>query len=134
MGDIVAIDNITLDGVLPAPGRPDEDRRDGFAHGGWAVPCNDDVLRQVLGEGMRARHALLGRHVAGAGDELVREDLCAEAVRLGRLLAELMPDEPEALGLLALMLLVRSRQPARTTRTVTWCCWPIRIVAAGTGT
>ncbi|MEU0034782.1 RNA polymerase sigma factor [Streptomyces sp. NPDC006333] len=43
-----------------------------------------------------------------------REDLCAEAVRLGRLLAELMPDEPETLGLLALMLLVESRRPART--------------------
>ncbi|MFF2379750.1 RNA polymerase sigma factor [Streptomyces sp. NPDC058108] len=43
-----------------------------------------------------------------------REDLCAEAVRLGRLLAGLMPDEPETLGLLALMLLVESRRPART--------------------
>ncbi|MFF3615481.1 RNA polymerase sigma factor [Streptomyces sp. NPDC002580] len=44
-----------------------------------------------------------------------RADLCAEAVRLGRLLVELMPDEPEALGLLALMLLVEARRPARTT-------------------
>ncbi|MFF7132146.1 RNA polymerase sigma factor [Streptomyces sp. NPDC008196] len=41
-------------------------------------------------------------------------ELCAEAVRLGRLLVELMPDEPEALGLLALMLLVESRRAART--------------------
>ncbi|MFI5553659.1 RNA polymerase sigma factor [Streptomyces sp. NPDC051738] len=40
-------------------------------------------------------------------------DLCAEAVRLGRVLAELMPDEPEVTGLLALMLLVESRRPAR---------------------
>ncbi|ADB50888.1 RNA polymerase sigma factor [Conexibacter woesei] len=53
-------------------------------------------------------------HTATAGDQLVREDLCAEAIRLGRLLAELMPDEPEVLGLLALMLLVTSRRPART--------------------
>ena len=45
----------------------------------------------------------------------MREDLCAEAIRLGRLLAELMPDEPEVLGLLALMLLVESRRPARTS-------------------
>jgi RNA polymerase sigma-70 factor (ECF subfamily) len=52
-------------------------------------------------------------HTATTGDRLVREDLCAEAVRLGRLLAELMPDEPEVLGLLALMLLVESRRPAR---------------------
>jgi RNA polymerase sigma-70 factor (ECF subfamily) len=44
-----------------------------------------------------------------------REDLCAEALRLGRLLVELMPDEPEALGLLALMLLVEARRPARST-------------------
>ncbi|MFF8535990.1 RNA polymerase sigma factor [Streptomyces sp. SAS_267] len=44
-----------------------------------------------------------------------REDLCAEALRLGRLLVELMPDEPEALGLLALMLLVEARRPARAT-------------------
>ncbi|MGW3413764.1 RNA polymerase sigma factor [Streptomyces sp. NPDC000888] len=44
-----------------------------------------------------------------------RADLCAEALRLGRLLAELMPDEPEAVGLLALMLLIEARRPARTT-------------------
>ena len=54
-------------------------------------------------------------HTASAGDELVRTDLCAEAVRLGRLLHELLPDEPEATGLLALMLLTESRRPARTT-------------------
>ncbi|HEX8972781.1 RNA polymerase sigma factor [Oryzihumus sp.] len=52
---------------------------------------------------------------ASSGAELVREDLCAEAIRLGRLLVELMPDEPEAVGLLALMLLLESRRPARTT-------------------
>ena len=43
-----------------------------------------------------------------------RDDLAAEAIRLGRLLAELMPDEPEVLGLLALMLLTEARRPART--------------------
>jgi RNA polymerase sigma-70 factor, ECF subfamily len=53
-------------------------------------------------------------HTATAGDALVRADLCAEAIRLGRQLAELMPDEPEVLGLLGLMLLVESRRPART--------------------
>ena len=51
---------------------------------------------------------------ASAGATLVREDLCAEAIRLGRLLAELMPDEPEVVGLLALMLLTHSRRDART--------------------
>jgi RNA polymerase sigma-70 factor, ECF subfamily len=54
-------------------------------------------------------------HTASSGERLVREDLCAEAIRLGRLLAELLPDEPEVTGLLALMLLVESRRAARTT-------------------
>ena len=53
-------------------------------------------------------------YAASAGDDLVRADLCAEAIRLARLLAELMPDEPEAPGLLALLLLTESRRPART--------------------
>jgi RNA polymerase sigma-70 factor (ECF subfamily) len=53
-------------------------------------------------------------YTASSGDRLVREDLCAEAIRLGRLLAELMPDEPEVLGLLALMLLIDARRAART--------------------
>jgi RNA polymerase sigma-70 factor (ECF subfamily) len=51
---------------------------------------------------------------ASVGDALVREELCAEAIRLGRLLAELMPDEPEVGGLLALMLLTHSRRGARS--------------------
>jgi RNA polymerase sigma-70 factor (ECF subfamily) len=50
---------------------------------------------------------------ASGGDQLVREELCAEAVRLARLLATLMPDEPEVLGLLALLLLTDARRPAR---------------------
>ena len=54
-------------------------------------------------------------YTASSGDRLVREDLCAEAIRLGRLLVELMPDEPEVMGLLALMLLVDARRAARTT-------------------
>ncbi|MEV4313357.1 RNA polymerase sigma factor [Actinocrispum sp. NPDC049592] len=54
-------------------------------------------------------------YTASSGDRLIREDLCAEAIRLGRLLAELMPDEPEVTGLLALMLLIESRRTARTT-------------------
>jgi RNA polymerase sigma-70 factor (ECF subfamily) len=54
-------------------------------------------------------------YTASAGERLVREDLCAEAIRLGRLLAELLPKEPEVLGLLALMLLVDARRAARTS-------------------
>jgi RNA polymerase sigma-70 factor (ECF subfamily) len=52
-------------------------------------------------------------HTASEGARLVREDLCAEAIRLGRLLIELLPGEEEALGLLALMLLIDARRPAR---------------------
>ena len=52
-------------------------------------------------------------HSATSGAELVRADLCAEAIRLARLLAELMPDEPEVAGLLALLLLTEARRPAR---------------------
>jgi RNA polymerase sigma-70 factor (ECF subfamily) len=54
-------------------------------------------------------------YAATSGDDLIRADLCAEAIRLGRLLVDLMPDEPEALGLLGLMLLVDARRTARTT-------------------
>ena len=53
-------------------------------------------------------------YTASSGDRLARGDLCAEAIRLGRLLVELMPDEPETMGLLALMLLTESRRAART--------------------
>ncbi|MGH9307558.1 MAG: RNA polymerase sigma factor, partial [Acidimicrobiales bacterium] len=49
-------------------------------------------------------------HTASAGEVLVRRDLCAEALRLARLLVELMPDEPEVMGLLALLILIESRQ------------------------
>jgi RNA polymerase sigma-70 factor (ECF subfamily) len=52
-------------------------------------------------------------YTASAGDDLVRVELCAEAIRLARLLAELMPDEAEVSGLLALLLLTESRRPAR---------------------
>jgi RNA polymerase sigma-70 factor, ECF subfamily len=53
-------------------------------------------------------------YTATAGPDLTRPDLCAEAIRLARTLVELMPDEPEAMGLLALMLLTEARRRART--------------------
>lgn len=52
-------------------------------------------------------------YAASAGEQLVRNDLCSEAIRLGRVLCELLPDEPENSGLLALMLLQNSRRQAR---------------------
>jgi len=54
-------------------------------------------------------------YTASFGDQLVRQHLCGEAIRLGRLLVELLPDEAEARGLLALMLLVESRRATRAT-------------------
>ena len=54
-------------------------------------------------------------YTASEGDDLVRQDLSREAIRLARVLAELSPDEPEALGLLALMLLHDARRAARPT-------------------
>jgi RNA polymerase sigma-70 factor (ECF subfamily) len=54
-------------------------------------------------------------YVASSGTDLVRNDMCAEAIRLGRVLCELLPNEPENIGLLALMLLHDSRRNARVS-------------------
>ena len=66
MSHITVINNLTLDGVMQAPGRPDEDRRDGFEHGGWAAPYYDDVLGRAMAERMaRGGALLLGRRTYG---------------------------------------------------------------------
>jgi dihydrofolate reductase len=59
MGRIVVINHLTLDGVMQAPGRPDEDTRDGFAHGGWAQGRNDPAMFERIGRHMNDRTALL---------------------------------------------------------------------------
>ena len=59
MSRIVVINNVTLDGVMQAPGRPDEDTRGGFAHGGWAAGYGDEVMGRVMGERMARPGALL---------------------------------------------------------------------------
>ena len=59
MGKLVVFENLTLDGVMQAPGRPDEDVRDGFEHGGWALPYADPVMGRVAAEGMSTTGALL---------------------------------------------------------------------------
>jgi dihydrofolate reductase len=62
MSDVIVFTSLTLDGVMQAPGRPDEDRRGGFAHGGWAQPYNDPVMASVAAEGMaNSGPLLLGR-------------------------------------------------------------------------
>jgi dihydrofolate reductase len=59
MSRIVAFTSVTLDGVMQAPGRPDEDTRGGFEHGGWAAPYSDDEMNKVAGESMASTGALL---------------------------------------------------------------------------
>lgn len=52
MRKLIVTTSLTLDGVMQAPGRTDEDPRGGFAQGGWALPYNDAVMMQAMGEGM----------------------------------------------------------------------------------
>jgi dihydrofolate reductase len=59
MSKIVVTNNLTLDGVMQAPGRADEDVRGGFDRGGWALTYNDAVMGQVMGQGMAKSGALL---------------------------------------------------------------------------
>jgi dihydrofolate reductase len=62
MRKVVVLNNLTLDGVMQGPGRPDEDTRDGFTYGGWSMPYNDAVKGQAMGEGMsRGADLLFGR-------------------------------------------------------------------------
>ena len=59
MGTLTVVNNLTLDGVMQAPGRCDEDERDGFSHGGWAQHYSDPVMGRVMGEGLAARNVSL---------------------------------------------------------------------------
>src|SRR5215203_629581 len=62
MSKIVLFTSLTLDGVMQSPGRPDEDTRGGFRHGGWATPYADEVSGGLAAEGMATTEAtLLGR-------------------------------------------------------------------------
>ncbi len=81
----------------------------------YRVPSEAD-LPERLNAVLAAVYLIFNEgYAASTGERLIREELATEAIRLGRLLAELMPDEPEVLGLLALMLLLNSRRAARTT-------------------
>jgi len=59
MGKVIVMNQLTLDGVMQGPGRPDEDTRDGFAHGGWAVPHGDEAMVSTMGERMGGDRAFL---------------------------------------------------------------------------
>ncbi|NYJ02527.1 RNA polymerase sigma-70 factor (ECF subfamily) [Nocardioides thalensis] len=80
----------------------------------YRVPDADELPARLHGV-LHVIHLVYTEgHVASSGDDLVRVDLCREAIRLCRLVVELMPDDAEALGLLALLLLTDARRPART--------------------
>ncbi|MFP3914019.1 MAG: dihydrofolate reductase family protein [Actinomycetota bacterium] len=57
--ELVAVDHLSLDGVMQAPGRPDEDTRDGFDRGGWAVANSDEIMARAMGGGMASGAPLL---------------------------------------------------------------------------
>ncbi len=59
MSKLIVNINLTLDGVMQAPGRPEEDTRGGFQYGGWATPYFDPVMGKAAAEGMRQMPALL---------------------------------------------------------------------------
>ncbi|MFC5181929.1 dihydrofolate reductase family protein [Actinomadura harenae] len=59
MGKVVALEQVTLDGVMQAPGHPDEDPRGGFRHGGWAVERQDPAMRRAMGARMSDAWSLL---------------------------------------------------------------------------
>ncbi|HEY0539211.1 MAG TPA: RNA polymerase sigma factor [Actinoallomurus sp.] len=83
------------------------------AHIPYRVPAPEDLPDRVRGV-LRVVYLIFNEgYSASAGDRLVRSDLCGEAIRLGRLVAELMPDDGEAWGLVALMLLHDARRAAR---------------------
>jgi len=80
----------------------------------FRVPPPEDLPERVGGV-LAVLYLIFNEgYTAAAGDQLVRADLCTEAIRLARLLARLMPDEPEVRGLLALLLLTDARRAART--------------------
>ena len=79
----------------------------------YRVPYEADLPERVRGVLAVVYLIFNEGYAASSGATLVRDELAAEAIRLGRLLVDLMPDEPEAVGLLALMLLQQSRRPAR---------------------
>jgi RNA polymerase sigma-70 factor (ECF subfamily) len=83
------------------------------AHIPYRVPLEAELPDRLRGVLAVLYLVFTEGHTASSGEGLVRDDLASEAIRLGRVLAGLMPDEPEVSGLLALMLLTEARRPAR---------------------
>jgi RNA polymerase sigma factor (sigma-70 family) len=87
------------------------------AHIPYRVPSADDIRERLTGVLAVVYLVFNEGYLASAGDDPVRVDLTDEAIRLGRLLRTLLPDDGEVAGLLALMLLTDARRPARVSRT-----------------
>lgn len=67
MAKVTVVENVTLDGVMQSPARPDEDRRDGYEHGGWAKRGNDPLMQKVAGERIGDSWSLLIGRVTHEG-------------------------------------------------------------------
>jgi dihydrofolate reductase len=88
MSKIIVFISVTLDGVMQAPGRPDEDRRGGFKHGGWSVPYADEATGKLAAEGMQTTGAmLLGRRTY--------EDLLEHWNKVGGPFKDMLNDMPK---------------------------------------
>ncbi|MEV7968021.1 hypothetical protein AB0O34_18835 [Sphaerisporangium sp. NPDC088356] len=72
MGKLIVVENVTLDGVMQAPGGADEDARGGFPHGGWAHPYADHVMAETMGKGRR-RQARSSSRTTGRRETRDRE-------------------------------------------------------------
>ena len=94
MRKVSVFNSLTLDGVMQAPGRPDEDTRGGFEHGGWAVPYNDEIMGKVMAEGMAdPGPLLLGRRLFGDGGPAATLRLVdAKPTTTGVIIATYRPD------------------------------------------
>lgn len=91
------------------------------------------MLPEHLSADLRVIYLIFNEgYSATAGDTLIRRPLCVEAIRLARALRELIPGDPEVIGLLALMLLHDSCRNTRTDDNATWFFWKVRIGTYGT--